>query len=51
MLPYEEAILLLKNTIKTVYGKKGPDVVAKNIQAVDATVVLPGVLRVDFQEH
>ncbi len=35
VLPEEEAIKLIKEAIKDTYGKKGEDVVQKNIKAVD----------------
>lgn len=35
IIPMEEAIMYLKNSVKTTYGKKGDDVVAKNCQAID----------------
>jgi pyruvate-ferredoxin/flavodoxin oxidoreductase len=48
VLPREEAIQAIKDSIKKTYGKKGEDVVAKNIKAVDNTlanlfeVAIPG---------
>jgi pyruvate-ferredoxin/flavodoxin oxidoreductase len=50
VLPREEAIQAIKQSIKKTYGKKGEDVVQKNIQAVDNTlanlheVPVPGVV-------
>jgi pyruvate-ferredoxin/flavodoxin oxidoreductase len=38
VLPREEAIDAIKYSIKKTYGKKGEDVVQKNIQAVDNTL-------------
>ncbi|MFO8032340.1 MAG: pyruvate:ferredoxin (flavodoxin) oxidoreductase [Desulfohalobiaceae bacterium] len=38
VLPFEEAIDLLKDSIKKTYGKKGDKVVNMNIQAVDKTI-------------
>jgi len=38
VLPREEAIEKIKYTIKKTYGKKGEDVVKKNIEAVDQTL-------------
>ena len=38
VIPAEEAIGYIKEAIKKTYGKKGEEVVAKNIQAVDATL-------------
>lgn len=38
VLPFEEAITLLKESIKKTYGKKGEDIVNMNIQAVDKAV-------------
>jgi homodimeric pyruvate:ferredoxin (flavodoxin) oxidoreductase len=38
VLPKEEAIRLLKQSIETQYSHKGPKVIAKNMEAVDAAV-------------
>ncbi len=38
VIPADEAIGYIKGAIKKTYGKKGDDVVAKNIDAVDATL-------------
>ncbi len=38
VLPKEEAIEAIKKSIKKTYGKKGDAVVAKNIEAVEATL-------------
>lgn len=38
VIPAEKAISYIKGAIKKTYGKKGEDVVAKNIAAVDATL-------------
>ena len=38
VIPADEAIGYIKEAIKKTYGKKGEEVVAKNIQAVDATL-------------
>ncbi len=38
VLPREEAIAKIKDTIKKTYGKKGEEVVRKNFEAVDATL-------------
>ncbi len=38
VLPREEAIEQIKNSIRTTYGKKGDEVVKQNIQAVDDTL-------------
>ena len=38
VIPAEEAIGYIKEAIKKTYGKKGEEVVAKNILAVDATL-------------
>ena len=38
VIPAEEAIGYIKEAIKKTYGKKGEEVVAKNIAAVDATL-------------
>ena len=38
VLPVKEAIALLKESIQKQYGHKGPQVVDKNIRAVDATM-------------
>lgn len=39
VIPAEEAIGYIKEAIKKTYGKKGEEVVAKNINAVDSTLV------------
>jgi len=50
VLPRDEAIEAIKYSIKKTYGKKGEDVVQKNIQAVDNTlanlheVAVPGAV-------
>ncbi|NIQ37950.1 MAG: pyruvate:ferredoxin (flavodoxin) oxidoreductase [Proteobacteria bacterium] len=38
VLPSDEAIAKIKDTIKKTYGKKGEEVVRKNFEAVDATL-------------
>ena len=38
VLPREEAIAHIKDSIKKTYGKKGEEIVAQNIKAVDATL-------------
>jgi pyruvate-ferredoxin/flavodoxin oxidoreductase len=38
VLPREEAIEAIKNSIKKTYGRKGEDIVQKNIAAVDQTL-------------
>lgn len=38
VLPRDEAIAKIKGAIEKTYGRKGPEVVAKNFQAVDATL-------------
>jgi pyruvate-ferredoxin/flavodoxin oxidoreductase len=38
VLPRDEAIAQIKYTIKKTYGKKGEDIVRKNIEAVDQTL-------------
>ena len=38
VLPFDQAVSLLKASIKKTYGKKGEDVVNMNIQAVDKTI-------------
>jgi len=38
VLPREQAIEAIKKSIKKTYGKKGEEVVAKNLQAVDNTL-------------
>jgi pyruvate-ferredoxin/flavodoxin oxidoreductase len=45
VLPKEEAIQKIKDSIKKTYGKKGEDVVKKNYQAVDQT--LANLFKVD----
>jgi pyruvate-ferredoxin/flavodoxin oxidoreductase len=38
VLPPEEALAAIKNSIRKTYGKKGEEIVAKNLQAVDETI-------------
>ena len=38
ILPREEAIAQIKHAIEKTYGKRGPEVVAKNFEAVDQTL-------------
>jgi pyruvate-ferredoxin/flavodoxin oxidoreductase len=38
VLPFEQAIELLKNEIKAVYGSKGDEIVNMNLEAVDKTL-------------
>ncbi|MFW6055256.1 MAG: pyruvate:ferredoxin (flavodoxin) oxidoreductase, partial [Thermodesulfobacteriota bacterium] len=38
VLPFDQAVTLLKDSIKKTYGKKGDDIVNMNIQAVDRTI-------------
>jgi len=38
VLPRDEAIASIKNSIKKTYGKKGEEIVAMNLQAVDNTL-------------
>jgi pyruvate-ferredoxin/flavodoxin oxidoreductase len=46
VLPYEEAITLLKNEIHHVYGNKGEKIVNMNIAAIDQT--LAGLKEIDY---
>lgn len=48
VLPFEEAIVLLKADIKKTYGKKGDKIVQMNIDAVDQT--LDNLVEVDVPE-
>ncbi len=38
VLPFDQAVTLLKDSIKKTYGKKGEDIVNMNVQAVDKTI-------------
>ena len=38
VLPPEEAIAAIKNSIRKTYGKKGEEIVEKNVRAVDETL-------------
>ncbi|MGE3841950.1 MAG: pyruvate:ferredoxin (flavodoxin) oxidoreductase [Vicinamibacterales bacterium] len=49
VLPREEAIKHIKQTIEKTYGKRGPDVVRKNFEAVDQT--LARLYEVPWHEH
>jgi pyruvate-ferredoxin/flavodoxin oxidoreductase len=46
VLPYEEAITLLKNEIHHVYGNKGEKIIKMNIAAIDQT--LAGLKEIDY---
>ena len=46
ILPEAEAVSLIKNFIEKSYGKKGADVVKKNIDTID--MALAGVEKVDY---
>jgi len=48
VLPFEEAINLLKDSIKKTYGKKGEDIVNMNIQAVDKAI--ENIQKVDYPD-
>ena len=48
VLPIEEAINLLKDSIKKTYGKKGEDIVNMNIEAVDKAI--ENIQKVDYPE-
>ncbi|MEF8941896.1 MAG: pyruvate:ferredoxin (flavodoxin) oxidoreductase [Desulfohalobiaceae bacterium] len=48
VLPFEEAMDLLKDSIRKAYGKKGEDVVNMNIQAVDKTV--ENLVKIDYPQ-
>ncbi|MFN8528388.1 MAG: pyruvate:ferredoxin (flavodoxin) oxidoreductase [Anaerolineae bacterium] len=38
VLPREEAIAAIKHSIEKTYGKKGPEIVQKNLEAIDMTL-------------
>ena len=48
VLPFQEAIDLLKKEIQKVYGNKGEKVVNMNIEAVDST--LAGLVEIEYPE-
>ena len=48
VLPFEQAMDLLKDSIRKAYGKKGEDVVNMNIQAVDKTV--ENLVKIDYPQ-
>ncbi len=48
VLPFEEAIDLLKKEIQKVYGKKGDKIVSMNIAAVDQT--LANLVEIEYPE-
>ena len=48
VLPMEEAMTLLKKSIEKAYGKKGPEVVAKNHVSVEACAGGGGSMDVRF---
>ncbi|MEM5948154.1 pyruvate:ferredoxin (flavodoxin) oxidoreductase [Spirochaetia bacterium 38H-sp] len=49
ILPEDEAIALIKKAIEKTYGKKGPEIVASNIKAVDAA--LDNLFQVDYPKQ
>lgn len=55
VLPKEEAVAKIKEAIEKTYGKKGPEVVQKNFEAVDQTlaalqqVAVPDRVTADFK--
>ena len=49
VLPREEAIEKIKNSIKKTYGKKGEDIVKKNFEAVDQTLANLHEIKVPAQ--
>ncbi|MEI6914117.1 MAG: pyruvate:ferredoxin (flavodoxin) oxidoreductase [Armatimonadota bacterium] len=49
VLPREEAITQIKKSIEKTYGRKGPEIVGKNLAAVDAT--LANMFEVDVPDH
>eukprot|EP00899_Mesostigma_viride_P024661 jgi/Mesvir1/537/Mv11395-RA.1 len=49
VMPYEDAIKLLKKSIKKVYGKKGDDVVNQNYEAVDQAC--DGLIKVNVPDE
>jgi pyruvate-ferredoxin/flavodoxin oxidoreductase len=49
VLPKEEAIAKIKEAIEKTYGKKGPEIVQKNFEAVDQT--LAALQQVTVPEH
>ncbi len=48
VLPFEQAIEMLKDEIKSVYGRKGDKIVNMNIEAVDQT--LANLKSIDYPE-
>ncbi|HEX7516604.1 MAG TPA: pyruvate:ferredoxin (flavodoxin) oxidoreductase [Chthoniobacterales bacterium] len=57
VLPPEEAIAAIKNSIRKTYGKKGEEIVEKNLRAVDETIAhlyeveVPGEITVRASKH
>merc|ERR1719199_1881978 len=49
VLPKEEAMALLKESIERAYSKKGPEIVAMNNNAVDTSVA--NVFKIDVPAH
>ncbi|MFO8026992.1 MAG: pyruvate:ferredoxin (flavodoxin) oxidoreductase [Opitutales bacterium] len=55
VLPKEEAIAKIKEAIEKTYGKKGPEIVRKNFEAVDQTlaalqqVAVPDTVTAEFR--
>ncbi len=49
VLPKEEAIDAIKNAIRDTYGKKGGEIVTRNIKAVDDTLTF--LYKVDYSQY
>ncbi|MBN2531794.1 MAG: pyruvate:ferredoxin (flavodoxin) oxidoreductase [Spirochaetales bacterium] len=49
VLPEKEALDLIKKSVEDTYGKKGKDVVNKNMQAIDSTK--DSIIRVDYPKE
>ncbi|WP_027186336.1 pyruvate:ferredoxin (flavodoxin) oxidoreductase [Desulfovibrio inopinatus] len=48
VIPFEQAMALLKDSIKATYGRKGDKIVNMNIQAVDSA--LEGLAQIDYPD-
>jgi pyruvate-ferredoxin/flavodoxin oxidoreductase len=49
VLPKDEAVKLIRQAVEDTYGRKGPDVVDRNMQAIDEA--MNSIEEVDYPDH